>query len=100
MPLIDLVDMNRRSGAGTSIRKSRGLDLASSLDAKLGVRSRNKRKTWGGLVPQEAKSGTFLGSYLKFKRQNLGYFLPVLLVAKFGADVNFRGKFWANPPTT
>ena len=75
------------------------MDLASSLEAKFGVRSPNQRKTWGGLVPQEAKGGTFLGSYLKFKRQNLGYFSPVLLVAKFGADTNFKGKFWSQPPS-
>ena len=33
------------------------LNLASSFDAKFGVRAPNKRKTWEVLVPQMAKIG-------------------------------------------
>ena len=41
-----------------------------------------------------------LGSYLKFKGQNLGYLSPIILKANFGArsDTNFRGKFWGQVP--
>ena len=54
--------MSRPPG-GTSISGGRGgevggLDLASSMEAKFGVKSPNKRKTWEVLVPQEAKLGT------------------------------------------
>ena len=41
---------------GTSILGGQGgLDLASTLETKFGVRSPNKRKTFEVLVPQEAK---------------------------------------------
>ena len=78
----------RRSGGG-------GLDLASSLEAKFGARFSQvhqiKEKIWGALLLQDAKIGKesqfsgHLGSYLKFKGQNLGYLPPIFLEAKFGA---------------
>ena len=84
MPLIVLVDMNRRSGAGTSIRKSRGLDLASRLEAKFGVRSRNKRKNMG-------RSGTTRG-----KKWDIFRVISEIQKAKFGVlfACTFGDKIW------
>ena len=77
------------------IRRSGGLDLASSLEAKFGTRFSQIYqiigKTWGVLLLQDAKIGKesqfwgHLGLYLKFKGQNLGYLPPIFLEAKFGA---------------
>ena len=65
------------------IRRSGDLVLASSLEAKFGARSSQdhqiREKPWEVLVLQEAKKLgiiPILGSYLKFKGQNLGY-LPL-----------------------
>ena len=84
---------------GTSISVGRGggggLDLASSLEAKFGARFSQvhqiRGKIWGVLLLQDAKIGKesqfwgYLGLYLKFKGQNLGYLSPIILEAKFGA---------------
>ena len=77
------------------IRRSGGLDLASSLEAKFGARFSQvhqiRGKIWGVLSLQDAKIGKesqfwgHLGLYLKFKGQNLGYLSPIFLEAKFGA---------------
>ena len=111
------------------------MDLASSLEARFGVRSPIKRKNlesscatrsknWD-IIPgkrflyylfrcyfkcypftahqNSQRSNTqILGSYLKFKRQNLGYLAPIFLEAKFGAparisEANFGGP--TLPPT-
>ena len=77
-----------------------GLDLTSSLEEKFGQGHQISRKTWEVLVPQEAKIGAesrILGSYMKLKRQNLGYLSPIILEAKFEAltgisEENFRAK--------
>ena len=81
------------------------MDLASSLEAKFGVKSSNKRKNLGssgttigkswGIIPSIQENTLpmriqrdlpqIFGSYLKFKRQNLGYLSPAFLEAKFGA---------------
>ena len=68
-----------------------GLDLTSSLEAKFGARS--------GLVHKIR--GTTLGSYLKFRGQNLGYLSFIFLEAKFGAPTRIsEAKFGAKPPPT
>ena len=77
------------------IRRWGGLDLASSLEEKFGVRFSQvhqiRGKIWGVLSLQNTKSGKesqfwgHLGLYLKFKGQNLGYLSPIFLEAKFGA---------------
>ena len=58
----------------------------------------NKRKNLGSSVTTRRKSWEkvpILGSYLKFRGQNLGYLSAIFLEAKFGAPTeNFRGKFW------
>ena len=64
-----------------------GLDLTSNLEAKFGARSGQfhqiREKIWEVLSPQNAKV-PILGSYLKFRGQNLGYLSLILLEAKSG----------------
>ena len=77
------------------IRRSGGLDLASSLEAKFGAMFSQvhqiRGKICGVLSLQDAKIGKesqfwgHLGFYLKFKGQNLGYLSPIFLQAKYGA---------------
>ena len=89
-----------RSGEGGG---GGGLDLTSSLEAKVGARFSQghqiRGKTWEILLPQDAKVGKIpiLGSYLKFRGQILGYLSPIFMEAKFGAptrisEANFRAK--------
>ena len=67
------------------------MELTSSLEAKFGARSGQVHKIggkiWEVLSPKGAKVGTvpILGSYLKFRGQNLGYLSFLFLEAKFGA---------------
>ena len=96
---------------GTSTLRGRkgGLDLSSSLRAKFGQHHQIMGKIWEVLVLQKTKIGTesreynahensqrsttrILGSYLKFKGQNLEYLSRIFLEAKFGAL-----KFGAKP---
>ena len=86
-----------------------GLDLTSSLEAKFGARSGQvhqiRGKTWEALLPQDAKVGKknpILGSYLKFRGQNLGYLSLIFFEAKFGAptrisEANFDRLIWKYP---
>ena len=83
------------------------MDLTSSLEAKFGARSGQVHqisgKTWEVLLPQDAKVGKkipILGSYLKFRGQNLGYSLSLIfLEAKFGAPTRIsEANFGAKPP--
>ena len=77
------------------IRRSGGLDLASSLEAKFGARFSQVQqvggKIWGVLLLQDpniGKESQFwgrLGLYLKIKGQNLEHLSPIFLEAKFGA---------------
>ena len=77
------------------IRRSGGLDLTSSLEAKVKARFSQvhqiRGKSWEVLLPQDAKVGKksqfwgHLGLYLKFKGQNLVYLSTIFLEAKFGA---------------
>ena len=91
------------------IRRSGGLDLTSSLEAKFGARfsqfHRIRGKNWEVLLPQDAKVGKesqvwgHLRLYLKFKGQNLGYLSPIFLQAKFGAPTRIsEAKFGAKSP--
>ena len=64
--------------------------------------SQNKRKNLGSSVTKRRKSWEkvpILGSYLKFRGQNLGYLSFILLEAKFGAATRIsEAKFGAKPP--
>ena len=64
--------------------------------------SQNRRKNLGGSVTKRRKSWEkvpILGSYLKFRRQNLGYLSFIFLEAKFGAPTRIsEAKFGAKPP--
>ena len=81
------------------------MDLTSGLEAKFGVKvrpsSQNKRKNLGSSVTKRCKSWEkvpILGSYLKFRGQNLGYLSFIFLEAKFGAPTRIsEAKFGAKP---
>ena len=64
--------------------------------------SPNKRKNLGSSVTTRRKSWEkvpILGSYLKFRGQNLGYLLFIFLEAKFWAPTSrFKGKIWGQAP--
>ena len=64
--------------------------------------SQNKRKNLGSSVTKRRKSWEkvpILGSYLKFRGQNLGYLSFIFLEAKFGAPTRIsEAKFGAKPP--
>ena len=78
------------------------MDLTSSLEAKFGARSDQVHqisgKILGSSVTTRRKSWVpILGSYLKFRGQNLGYLPFMFLEAKFVAptrisDAKFGGK--------
>ena len=78
------------------------MDLTSSLEAKYGARSGQvhqiRGKAWEVLLSQEQKLGEkvpILGSYLKFRGQNLRYLSLIFLEAKFGTPIRISGaKFW------
>ena len=78
----------------------------SSLEAKFGARSQSsspsKRKNLGSSVTTRRKSWgkiPILGSYLKFRGQNLGYFSPIFLEAKFGDPTRIsEANFGPSPP--
>ena len=82
------------------------MDLISSLEGKFGVRSGpsspNKWKNLGSSVTTRRKSWEkvpILGSYLKFRGQNLGYLSFMFLEAKFGVPTRIsEAKFGAWPP--
>ena len=88
------------------IRRSGGLDLTSSLEAKFGVRSGQvhqiRGKTWEVLLPQDAKFGEkipILWSYLKIQRAKFGVFVTYIFGGKiWGSNKNFRGKFLGQAP--
>ena len=87
----------RRSGEGKPHIKFGG-----KIWGKIQPSSPNKRKNVGSSVTTRHKSwGKFpiLGPYLKFRGQNLGYFSPIFLEAKFGAPTRIsEAKFGAKPP--
>ena len=100
-----LISYNFAPGGYFQIRRSvggGGLDLTSSLEAKFGARSDQVHqisgKILGSSVTTRRKSWVpILGSYLKFRGQNLGYLPFMFLEAKFVAparisDAKFGGK--------
>ena len=92
---------------GTSISGDRGgglgphVKFGGKIWGKIQLSSLNKRKNLGPSVTTKHKSwGKFpiLGSYLKFRGQNLGFLLPIFLEAKFGAPTRIsEAKFGAKP---
>ena len=87
---------HRPQGGYFQIRRSGSLDLTSSLEAKFGA------KYLGSSVSTRHKSWEkvpILGSYLKFRGQNLGYLSLISLEAKFGAPTRIsEANFGAKPP--
>ena len=90
---------------GTSVSGGGGGALIShqvwkQILGKVQPSSPDKRKSLGGSVTTRRKSWEkipILGSYLKFRGQNLGHLSPTFLEAKFGAparisEANFGTK--------
>ena len=64
------------------------IKFGGNIWGKVWPSSQNKRKNLGSSVTKRYKSWEkvpILGSYLKFKGQNLGYLSFIFLEAKFGA---------------
>ena len=88
------------------IRRSGGLGPYIKFGGKIWVKVRpsspNKRKNLGSSVTTRRKSWgkvPILGSYLKVRRQNLGYLSLIFLEAKFGAPTRIsEANFGAKPP--
>ena len=91
------------------IRRSGGLDLTSSLEAKFGARfsqvHQNKRKNLGSSVTTRRKSWgriTILGAFgviSEIQRAQFGVFVTYIFGGKiWGSYTNFRGKFWGQAP--
>ena len=92
-------------GGTFKIRRLGGLDLTSSLEAKFGARSGQVHKIGGKIgtfchqKTQKLGKSPNLGSYLKFRGQNMGYLSFIFLEANFGAPTRiFRGKIWGQAP--
>ena len=83
-------------GLGPHIR------FGGKIWGKVRPSSQNKRKNLGSSVTKRRKSWEkvpILGSYLKFRGQNLGYLSFIFLEAKFGAPTRIsEAKFGAKPP--
>ena len=78
------------------------IKFGGKIWGKVRPSSQNKRKNLGSSVTTRRKSWEkvpILGSYLKFREQNLGYLSFIVLEAKFGAPTRIsEAKFGANPP--
>ena len=93
-------------GGYFQIRRSGGLGphikFRGKIWGKVRPSSQNKRKNLGSSVTKRHKSWEkvpILGSYLKFRGQNLGYLSFIFLEAKFGAPTRIsEAKFGAKPP--
>ena len=89
------------------IRRSEGLgphiNFGGKIWGKVRPSSPNKRKNLGSSVTTRRKSWEkvpILGSYLKFRGQNLGYLSLIFLEAKFGAPMRIsEANFGAKPPS-
>ena len=83
-------------GLGPHIR------FGGKIWGKVRPSSQNKRKNLESPVTERRKSWEkvpILGSYLKFRGQNLGYLSFIFLEAKFGAPTRIsEAKFGSNPP--
>ena len=88
----------RRSGGGVGPH----IKFEGKIWGKVWPSSQNKRKNLGSSVTKRRKSWEkvlFLGSYLKFRGQNLGYLSFIFLEVKFGAPTRIsEAKFGAKPP--
>ena len=98
-----------RSQGGTSILGGRGggglgphIKFGDKIWGKGRPSSPNKRKNLGNSVTTRRKSWEkipILGSYLKFRGQNLGYLSLIIFEAKFGAPTRIsEANFVAKPP--
>ena len=98
--------MIETQGGYFQIRRSRGLGphikFGGKIWGKVRPSSPNKRKNLGSSVTTRRKSREkvpILGSYLKFRGQNLGYLSLIFLEAKFGAPTRIsEAKFGVKPP--
>ena len=79
-----------------------GVKFGGKIWGKVRPRSPTKRKNLGSSVTTRCKSWEkvpILGSYLKFRGQNLGYLSFIFLEAKFGAPTRIsEAKFATKPP--
>ena len=93
-------------GGYFQIRRSGGLGprirFGGKIWGKVRPSSQNKRKNLGCSVTKRRKSWEkvpILGSYLKFRGQNLGYLSFMFLEAKFGLQQEFqRPNLGPSPP--
>ena len=78
------------------------IKFGGKIWGKVRPSSPNKRKNLGSSVTTTHTSWEkvpILGSYLKFRGQNLGYLSPIFLEAKFGAPTRIsEANFGAKPP--
>ena len=88
----------RRSGGGLGPH----MKFGGKIWGKVRPSSPNKRKNLGSSVTTRRKiweKVPILGSYLKFRGQNLGYLSFIFLEAKFGAPTRTsEARFGAKPP--
>ena len=80
------------------------IKFGGKIWGKVQPNSPNERKNLGGSVTIRHKSWgkiPILGSYLKFRGQNLGYLLPIFLEAEFGDPKEFQRQILGpSPPPT
>ena len=78
------------------------ITFGGKIWGKIRPSSPNKRKSLGSSVTTRRKNWgkvPILGSYLKFRGQNLGYLSFIFLEAKFGAPTRIlEAKFGVKPP--
>ena len=102
--LVRVFSQNLLPGGGYfQIRRSGGLGPHIRFGGKIwGTTSQNKRKNLGSSVTKRRKSWEkvpILGSYLKFREQNLGYLSCIFLEAKFGAPTRIsEATVWGQTP--
>ena len=88
--------IRRLGGLGPHIK------FGGKIWGKVWPSSQNRRKNLGSSVTKRRKSWEkvpILGSYLKFRGQNLGYLSFMFLESKFGAPTRIsEAKFGAKPP--
>ena len=106
--LVHVFSQNLLPGGYFQIRRSGGGGLGPHIRfrgkiwGKVRPSSQNKRKNLGSSVTKRRKSWEkvpILGSYLKFRGQNLGYLSFIFLEAKFGAPTRIsEAKFGSKPP--
>ena len=89
---------NKKVGGGLGPH----IKFGGKIWGKVRPSSQSKRKNLGSSVTKRRKSWEkvpILGSYLKFRGQNLGYLSFIFLEAKYGAPTRISEvKFGAKPP--